>query len=70
MAYSLRFYQVHWCYNSNITSKLYCTYRNYVTIPRKKTRTENKQQQNKQKQQQHIVARVYIAGGDIIRELL
>ena len=34
--YSLRFSQVHWYYNSNIISKLYCTYRNHVAIPRKK----------------------------------
>ena len=30
----------------------------------------NKQQQNKQKHQQHIIASVYITGGDAIRQLL
>ena len=37
---SLRFFQVHWCYNSNIISKLYCSYRNHVPILRKKTHTQ------------------------------
>ena len=79
--YSLRFSQVHWYYNSNIISKLYCTYRNHVAIPRKNkpfppkghknkknthTHTQ-KQQQNKQKQQQHIKAPVYITGGNAIK---
>ena len=36
----------------------------------KKTKQTNKQQQNKQKQQQHIIAPVYITGGDAIRQLL
>ena len=37
----------------------------------KKTHTHTKkQQQNKQKQQQHIIAPVYITGGDAIRQLL
>ena len=35
-----------------------------------KTHTQSKQQQNKQKQQQHIVAPVYISGGDAIKQLL
>ena len=30
----------------------------------------NKQNQNKQKQQQHMIAPVYITGGDVIRQLL
>ena len=34
----------------------------------KKTNKKNKQ--NKQKQQQHIIAPVYITGGDAIRQLL
>ena len=45
--YSLRFSQVHWYYNSNIISKLYCTYRNHVGIPRKKN-THTKQTAAKQ----------------------
>ena len=36
----------------------------------KKQKQRNKQQQNKQKQQQHIIAPVYIIGGDAIRQLL
>ena len=37
----------------------------------KKTHTHTKkQQQNKQKQQQHIIAPVYITGGDAIKQLL
>ena len=53
-------------------SKLYCTYRNHVAIPKKKAQKKphEKQQQNKQKQQQHIIAPVYITGGDAIRQLL
>ena len=39
--YSLRFSQVHWYYNSNIISKLCCTYRNYVAIPIKKNTHAN-----------------------------
>ena len=37
---------------------------------KKKNNNNNKQQQNKQKQQQHIIAPVYITGGDAIRQLL
>ena len=37
--YSLRFSQVQWYYNSNIISKLYCTYRNHFAIPTKKCKT-------------------------------
>ena len=36
----------------------------------KKKHTHTKKQQNKQKQQQHIIAPVYITGGDGIRQLL
>ena len=32
--------------------------------------TKNKQQQNKEKQEKHIIAPVYITGGDAIRQLL
>ena len=32
--------------------------------------TSTQNQQNKQKQQQHIIAPVYITGGDAIRQLL
>ena len=42
--YSLRFSKVHWCYNNNIISKLYCTYRNHVTIPKKKTKQKKQKQ--------------------------
>ena len=35
-----------------------------------KTHTDKKTQQNKQKQQRHIIAPVYITGGDAIRQLL
>ena len=35
-----------------------------------KNKTNKQQQQNKQKQQQHIIAPVYITGGDAIRQLL
>ena len=34
------------------------------------TYTNTQNQQNKQKQQQHIIAPVYITGGDAIRQLL
>ena len=34
------------------------------------THTSTQNQQNKQKQQQHIIAPVYITGGDAIRQLL
>ena len=34
------------------------------------TQTSTQNQQNKQKQQQHIIAPVYITGGDAIRQLL
>ena len=43
--------------------KLYCAYRNHGVTPRKK---KQQQQQNKPKQQQHIIAPVYIAGGNAI----
>ena len=36
----------------------------------KKKNKTHKQQQNKQKHQQHIIAPVYITGGDAIRQLL
>ena len=65
--YSLRFSQVHWYYNNNIISKLYCTYRNHVAISKKNTK---KQQQIKQNQQQHIKASVYMTGEDAIMQLL
>ena len=39
--YSLRFSQVDWYYNSNIISKLCCTYRNHVVIPRKKKKNKH-----------------------------
>ena len=49
--YSFRFSQVHWYYNNNIISKLYCTYRNYVVIPREKkqkqTHTHTQNNNNK-----------------------
>ena len=41
-----------------------------LSLEKKHAHTENKQQQNKQKQQQHIIAPVYITGGDAIRQLL
>ena len=41
-----------------------------LSLEKKHAHTENKQQQNKQKQQQHIIAPVYIIGGDAIRQLL
>ena len=41
-----------------------------LSLEKKHANTENKQQQNKQKQQQHIIAPVYITGGDAIRQLL
>ena len=41
-----------------------------LSLEKKHAHTENKQQQNKQKQQQHIIAPVYITGGDTIRQLL
>ena len=52
------FSQVHWYYNNDITSKLYCTYRNHAAIPKKKTKTSKqnktklskKIKQNKRKQ--------------------
>ena len=44
--------------------KLYCAYRNHGVTPRKKKKQQ--QQQNKPKQQQHIIAPVYIAGGNAI----
>ena len=69
--YSLRFSQFHWYYNSNIISKLYCTYRNHVVIPKQKTCTQtHTNTQTKKKQQQHIIASVYIIGGDAIMQLL
>ena len=34
------------------------------------THTSTQNQQNKQKQQQHIIAPVYITGGDAIKQLL
>ena len=43
--YTLRFSQVHWYYNSNIISKLYCTYRNHVAIPREKKHRHKKRDQ-------------------------
>ena len=54
---------------NNIMSKLYCTYRNHVTIRKKRKKAYKKQQQNKQKQQENIIAPVYITGGDAIRQL-
>ena len=45
--YSLRFSQVDWYYNSNIISKPYCTYRNHVAIPRKKTHKKATTKQTK-----------------------
>ena len=48
--HSLRFSQVHWYCNSNITFELYCTYRNHVAIPRKKhahTHTHTHKNNNK-----------------------
>ena len=41
-----------------------------LSLEKKHAHTENKQQQNKQKQQQHIIAPVYITGGDAIGQLL
>ena len=38
-----------------------------LSLEKKHAHTENKQQQNKQ---QHIIAPVYITGGDGIRQLL
>ena len=37
---------------------------------KKKNNKKNKQQQNKQKQQEHIIAPIYITGGDAVRQLL
>ena len=39
-------------------------------MKKKDTHTHTQKQQNKQKQQQHIIAPVYITGGDAIRQLL
>ena len=70
------FSQVPWDHNNNVIAKFYCTYRNHVAIPK---RNKNKTKQNKkntknnnktQKQQQHMIAPVYITGGDAIRHLL
>ena len=48
------FSQVHWYYNNNITSKLYCTYKNHAAIPKKnkniKTKQSKTKQENKTKQ--------------------
>ena len=41
-----------------------------LSIEKKTHIHTKKQQQNKQKQQQHIIAPVYITGGDAIRQLL
>ena len=73
--YSLRFSQVYQHYNNNIISKLYCTYRNHVSIlKKKKKRIKNnktkKPQQNKKTQQEHIITSVYITSADAIRQLL
>ena len=35
-----------------------------------KKNTKKRQQQNKEKQEKHIIAPVYITGGDAIRQLL
>ena len=43
---------------------------NKQTIKKQTNKQRNKQQQNKQKHQQHIIAPVYITGGDAIRQLL
>ena len=41
-----------------------------TTTTKKTNKHTNKQQQNKQKQQKHIIAPVYITGGDAVRQLL
>ena len=69
--HSFRFFQVHWLYNRNIILVI-------STVPieimllslEKNTHTHTHREQNKQKQQQHIIALVYITGGDAIRKLL
>ena len=43
--YNSRFSQVHQHYNNNIISKLCCSYRNYVAIPKKKGENEQKEKQ-------------------------
>ena len=78
--YSLRFSQVHWYYNSNIISKLYCTYRNHVAIPRKKethtqTHTHTHTQNNNSKTNKNsnniysYISPGNITSGDAIRQL-
>ena len=56
--YSLRFSQIHWYYNSNIMSKLYCTYINHVAIPKnkkQKKKTATKQTKTETRYNSHCL---------------
>ena len=41
-----------------------------LSLQKKRQKKKKRQQQNKEKQEQHIIAPVYITGGDAIRQLL
>ena len=41
-----------------------------LSLEKKNTKKKKRQQQNKEKQEKHIIAPVYITGGDAIRQLL
>ena len=41
-----------------------------LSLEKKRQKKKKRQQQNKEKQEQHIIAPVYITGGDAIRQLL